>query len=109
MPDLRAFVRAVLDSTGARQVDIAGHSLGITLARKWMREDHAYRLVRRLVAIDGPNHGIIDCSPSAGNYRWAPALGGLTPQRDLPGVRLAPDAGPCPPQPGSERAGPIAT
>jgi pimeloyl-ACP methyl ester carboxylesterase len=79
VPDLRAFVRAVLDFTGARQVDIVGHSLGVTLAREWMREDHAYRLVRRLVAIDGPNHGIVDCSPSAGNYWQAPALGGFTP------------------------------
>jgi pimeloyl-ACP methyl ester carboxylesterase len=79
VPDLHAFVHAVLDYTGARQVDIVGHSLGVTLAREWMREDHAYRLVRRLVAIDGPNHGIVDCSPSAANYWQAPALGGFTP------------------------------
>jgi pimeloyl-ACP methyl ester carboxylesterase len=79
VPDLRAFVHAVLAYTGARQVDIVGHSLGVTLAREWMREDHAYRLVRRLVAIDGPNHGIVDCSPSPGNYWQAPALGGFTP------------------------------
>ena len=79
VPDLRAFVHAVLDYTGARQVDIVGHSLGVTLAREWLREDRAYRLVRRLVAIDGPNHGIVDCSPSAGNYWQAPALGGFTP------------------------------
>ena len=77
--DLRVFVHAVLDYTGARQVDIVGHSLGVTLAREWMRQDHAYRLVRRFVAIDGPNHGIVDCSPSAGNYWQAPALGGFTP------------------------------
>jgi pimeloyl-ACP methyl ester carboxylesterase len=79
VPDLRAFVHAVLAYTGARQVDIVGHSLGVTLAREWMREDHASRLVRRLVAIDGPNHGIVDCSPSAGNYWQAPSLGGFTP------------------------------
>ena len=79
VPDLRAFVHAVLAYTGAPQVDIVGHSLGVTLAREWMRQDDAYRLVRRLVAIDGPNHGIIDCSPSPANYWQAPALGGFTP------------------------------
>jgi len=79
VPDLRAFVQAVLDFTGARKVDIVGHSLGVTLAREWMRQDHAYHLVRHLVAIDGPNHGIIDCSPSPLNYFALPALGGFTP------------------------------
>jgi pimeloyl-ACP methyl ester carboxylesterase len=80
VPDLRAFVQAVLAYTGAKQVDIVGHSLGVTLAREWMREDQASRLVRRLVAIDGPNHGIVDCSPSLANYWQVPALGGFTPQ-----------------------------
>src|SRR5512132_3232621 len=68
VPDLRAFVHAVLDYTGAPQVDIVAHSLGVTLTRAWLREDHAYRLVRRFVAIDGPNHGIVNCSPSPANY-----------------------------------------
>jgi pimeloyl-ACP methyl ester carboxylesterase len=79
IPDLRAFVHAVLDYTGAKRVDIVGHSLGVTLARAWMKQDHAWHLVRRLVAIDGPNHGIINCSPSPLNYWQAPALGGFTP------------------------------
>ena len=68
VPDLRAFVRAVLDYTGATQVDIVGHSLGTTLAREWMRQDDAYGVVRRLVGVDGPNHGILNCSPSPLNY-----------------------------------------
>jgi pimeloyl-ACP methyl ester carboxylesterase len=79
VPDLRAFVRAVLAYTGAKRVDIVGHSLGVTLAREWLRQDHAYRLVRHLVAIDGPNHGIVDCSPPPLNYFAVPALGGFTP------------------------------
>ena len=79
IPDLDRFVRAVLDYTGARRVDIVGHSLGVTLARAWMKLDHTGHLVRRLVAIDGPNHGIIDCSPSPLNYWQAPSLGGFTP------------------------------
>ena len=80
VPDLRRFVLAVLRYTGARHVDIVGHSLGVVVAREWLRQDEdAGRHVRRLVAIDGPNHGIINCSPSPLNYWQAPALGGFTP------------------------------
>jgi pimeloyl-ACP methyl ester carboxylesterase len=68
VPDVRAFVRSVLAFTGASQVDVVGHSLGATLAREWMREDGAHALVRRLVSIDGPHHGILNCSPSPLNY-----------------------------------------
>ena len=83
IPDLRRFVQAVLDYTGARQVDIVGHSLGVTLARAWMRTDNSFHVVRRLVAIDGPNHGIINCSPSPLNIYQSPALGGFTPDSAL--------------------------
>jgi len=78
--DLDRFVRAVLAYTGARRVDIVGHSLGVTLARSWMKLTGQGRLVRRLVAIDGPNHGITDCSPSPLNYFQQPAFGGFTPE-----------------------------
>jgi pimeloyl-ACP methyl ester carboxylesterase len=79
VPLLRAFVHAVLEYTGAERVDIVGHSLGVTLAREWMLQDNAYGLVRSLVAIDGPNHGIISCSPSAANFYQLPASGGFVP------------------------------
>jgi pimeloyl-ACP methyl ester carboxylesterase len=79
VPDLRAFVAAVRAYTGAKRVDIVGHSLGGTLAREWLRQDNAYHLVRHLVAIDSPNHGIVNCSPSPLNYFQLPALGGFTP------------------------------
>jgi pimeloyl-ACP methyl ester carboxylesterase len=79
VPMLRAFVKAVMEYTGARQVDIVGHSLGVTVAREWMLQDNAYDKVRALVAIDGPNHGIIDCSPSPDNYFQLAANGGFTP------------------------------
>ena len=91
VPDLRAFVRAVLDYTGASQVDIVAHSLGVTLARAWIREDHAYRLVRRFVAVDGPNHGIVDCSPSPANYWQLTVLGGFTPESAICQEYGAPD------------------
>ncbi|HRH87416.1 MAG TPA: alpha/beta fold hydrolase [Rubrivivax sp.] len=83
VPDLRRFVHAVMKYTGARQVDIVGHSMGVTLAREWLRQDEAQRLVRRFVAIDGPNQGIINCSPNPANYWQAPALGGFTPGSEL--------------------------
>ena len=79
VPDLRSFVDAVLKYTGVRQVDIVAHSLGVTLTREWLRQDQAYHLVRRFVAVDGPNHGIINCSPSPDNYYQLPAFGGFTP------------------------------
>ncbi|SPJ17592.1 hypothetical protein SBBP2_370001 [Burkholderiales bacterium] len=72
-------MHAVLEYTGAPRVDIVAHSLGVTAAREWMLQDKAYGLVRSLVAIDGPNHGIIDCSPSPDNYFQLPADGGFVP------------------------------
>lgn len=83
VPDLSRFVQAVLAYTGAKEVDIVGHSLGVPLAREWMRQENAHRLVRRLVAIDGPNHGIINCSPNPANYFQAPAAGGFTPNSEI--------------------------
>ncbi|MEK8051320.1 hypothetical protein AACH10_13800 [Ideonella sp. DXS22W] len=83
VPDLRRFVAAVLAYTGAKKVDIVAHSLGVTLAREWMRQDDAYGQVRRFVAVDGPNHGIINCSPDAANYFQAPAAGGFTPASEV--------------------------
>ena len=83
VPDLRRFVAAVLKFTGAREVDIVAHSLGVTIAREWIRQDDAARTVRRFVAIDGPNHGIINCSPDPLNYYQAPASGGFTPSSEV--------------------------
>jgi pimeloyl-ACP methyl ester carboxylesterase len=80
VPDVRAFVLAVLAYTHARKVDIVAHSLGSPIVREWLRQhpDEA-RFVRRFVAVDGANHGIINCSPSPLNYWQAPSLGGFTP------------------------------
>jgi pimeloyl-ACP methyl ester carboxylesterase len=75
--ELRDFVRAVRQFTGAQRVDIVAHSLGVVLAREWMRQDNAFAMVEHLVGISGPNHGIQDCYP--GNPFSIPALGGFTP------------------------------
>ena len=77
--DLDRFVRALLAYTGAKRVDIVAHSLGVTLTRSWLDSYHANHLVGRVVAIAGPNHGIISCSPNPANYFQLPALGGFTP------------------------------
>jgi len=82
--DLRRFVQAVLAYTGASQVSLVGHSLGVVVVREWLRQDPAsLRSVHRIVAIDGPNHGIINCSPSPANYWQLPANGGFTPASAL--------------------------
>ena len=79
VPEVRAFVAAVLAYTGASQVDIVAHSLGGTIAREWMRQDDAYDVVRSLVTIASPHHGIINCSPSPLNYWQLAPFGGFTP------------------------------
>ena len=80
VPDVRAFVIAVLRYTGARQVDVVAHSLGSVIVREWLRQHpEEGRFVRRFVAIDGANHGIINCSPDPLNYWQTPSLGGFTP------------------------------
>ena len=79
VPLLRTFVHDVMAFSGARQVDIVAHSLGVTVAREWMFQDNAYNIVRSLVAIEGPNHGIIDCSPDSANFFQVPANGGFIP------------------------------
>ena len=82
--DLHRFVQAVLAYTGAAKVDIVGHSLGVVVTREWLRQDPPMRShVGRIVAIDGPNHGIINCSPSPLNYWQAPDNGGFTPSSAL--------------------------
>jgi pimeloyl-ACP methyl ester carboxylesterase len=91
VPDLRRFVRAVLAFTGARRVDIVAHSLGVTLAREWMRQDEVRHEVRRFVAIDGPNQGIINCSPDPANYWQAQAAGGFTPSSEVCAELGSPD------------------
>jgi pimeloyl-ACP methyl ester carboxylesterase len=69
VPDLAAFVEAVLDYTGAEKVSLVSHSLGVTIVRKTMfvRPELAAR-VEAFVGIAGGNHGTSLCAPgSEGN------------------------------------------
>lgn len=62
VPDLAAFVKAVLAYTGTQKVDLIAHSLGVTIARS-MRVEYPElsQFVEDFVAIAGPNHGTTTC------------------------------------------------
>jgi pimeloyl-ACP methyl ester carboxylesterase len=75
VPDLRNFVKAVLAYTGAKRVDIVAHGMGVTLAREWVRQDDSAGRVRRFVAIEGPNRGMITCSADPANPWQSPGAG----------------------------------
>lgn len=80
--ELDAFVDGVLEDTGADEVDIVAHSLGVTGARSWLAEEDRYDDVRRFVGLAGGNHGswATDVGPYCG-------LGYVTP--DLTTTRSA--------------------
>ena len=62
IPDLAAFVKAVLAYTGAAKVDLIAHSLGVTIARGTLAQHpELAEVVEDLVAIAGPNHGTTVC------------------------------------------------
>lgn len=92
-PDVAAFVRGVLRYTGARSVQLVGHSLGVTVIRKALF-DHPdlYRRVSAVVSIAGGNHGtslcrgfetmLYSCDEVAPGSRW---LARLNARGEAPG------------------------
>lgn len=65
LADVRGFLQAVRTWTGAPQVDVIGHSLGVTIVRKVLLDDSARAGVRRAVLIAGGNRGTTSCRGSS--------------------------------------------
>lgn len=55
------FVQNVLSETGAGEVDIVQHSLGVTGTRYWMEEYDRFGWIRTFVGMGGANHGVCVC------------------------------------------------
>ncbi len=62
------FVANILDYTGASQVDVAAHSLGVTGARYWMDQNDRYDTVNTFVGMAGANHGVCTCSGCSAGF-----------------------------------------
>lgn len=60
---LDSFVEAVRGEAGTEQVDLVGHSLGVTGIRYWLADRDRYEHVGSLVGLAGANHGTWTCGP----------------------------------------------
>jgi hypothetical protein len=66
VPDLYDFIRAVQAYTGSAKFSLITHSLGVTLARKVLKDHPAMRAdVVAFVGIAGGNHGTSFCPPGS--------------------------------------------
>jgi triacylglycerol lipase len=71
--ELKAFVKRVLDGTGARRVDLVGHSEGTVMPRYYLERRNGDKRVKRFVAITplwrGTNiAGVADLAEAAAPY-----------------------------------------
>lgn len=66
VPDLYAFVKAVRTYTGSDRFSIVAHSLGVTVARKMLKQYQGLRAdLVAFVGIAGGNHGTSFCPPGS--------------------------------------------
>ena len=94
---IRSFLEVVLDYTGAEKVDVIGHSMGVTLARKAIQggmldgRDLGAPLTGRIdtfVGIAGANLGLVSCFLAESKYPTCSDEGGFYPGRlSLGGVK----------------------
>lgn len=89
VPDLERFIRGVLGFTGARRFSLVSHSLGVTLARKVIKDNADLRgRMDAFVGIAGGNHGTTLC-------RGQEPVVAVAPERaHISCDELAPDAPP---------------
>ena len=91
---IRAFITAVKEYTGADKVDIIGHSMGVTLARKAIKGGYSYDtntgtykdlgdplsdIVDTFVGIAGANRGLVSCYMVSGSTETCDDETGLYP------------------------------
>jgi len=89
---MRAFLEAVFAYTGAKQIDVIGHSMGVTIGRKIIKggsaTDHSagsYNVgaslagkVRNFIGLAGGNYGLTACY-SASIYTTCGKVDGFFP------------------------------
>ena len=71
VPSVDRIVTSVIDylsqKTGRKvqQVDLVGHSLGVTLVRQWMKQTNSWHKVRNFIATCGANDGVWTAWPDS--------------------------------------------
>ncbi|HLL55384.1 MAG TPA: lipase family protein [Myxococcaceae bacterium] len=98
LTEVRAFIEAVKKYTGAEKVDVIGHSMGVTLARKAIQGGDSFdpyankkfnvgdpltRSVDTFVGIAGANHGLAAAAMTGDRFPTTNKVSGLHPQSEL--------------------------
>ncbi len=74
----------VLEDTGAPSVDVVGYSAGGVVARIWVRDGGGDRVVRRVLTLGSPHHGVTQAALGAGLAGGCPpACEQLAPDSDV--------------------------
>jgi hypothetical protein len=77
-----------------QQVDVVGHSLGVTLVRQWMKQTNSFHKVRNFIGANGANDGVWTAWPDARGqqrvvswelYPGSPWLAQLSRHGETPG------------------------
>ena len=75
VPSLDRIVTSVMDYLSkksgrpVRQVDLIGHSLGVTLVRQWLKQTNSYHKVRNFIGACGANQGVWTAWPDTRGHQ----------------------------------------